>query len=40
MPDRNQMAPESTQGDPNATEPVAEGNTQLKYFCDSCAAQI
>jgi hypothetical protein len=39
MPDRNPQTPESTEGDPDASEPVAEGDIQLKYLC-SCADQI
>jgi len=40
MPDRNKRTPESTEGDPDATEPVAEGDIQLQCYSDSCAAQI
>jgi hypothetical protein len=40
MPDRNQRTPESTEGDADATEPVAEGDIQLQYYLDSCSAQI
>jgi hypothetical protein len=40
MPDRNQRTPESTEGGPDATEPVAEGEIQLQYYYDICTAQI
>ena len=40
MPDRNQRTPESTEGDPDATEPVAEVEIQLQYYSDICTAQI
>jgi hypothetical protein len=40
MYDRNLRSPESTEVDPDATEPVAEGDIQLQYYSDSCTAQI
>ena len=40
MHDRNKRIPESTAGDLDATESVAEGDIQLQHYSDSCTAQI
>jgi hypothetical protein len=32
--------PENTEGDCDAPEPTSEGNIQMEYSSDSCAAQV